>query len=299
MSLLQMSFSGAVLIIVIAVIRAVTINKLPKKTFLILWGIVLLRLLIPYSVQSAFSVYSLISVMAEAAPVEALPYELTPNEQTDESPQLSAKPVSPVPIGPLIWFTGMTLCTIFFAISYLHWRFEFQASIPIQNAFAEQWRKKHSTKRPVLVRQSDKISAPLTYGMFQPVILMPKKTDWENAEQLEYIFLHEYMHICHHDSAVKLISTLALCIHWFNPLVWVMYVLLQRDIELACDESVVRRLGEASKKTYANMLIDMEARKSGLMPLCSNFSKNAIEERIIAIMKIKKHLLLQYCYPLF
>ncbi|MBD5469752.1 MAG: hypothetical protein HDR19_01170 [Lachnospiraceae bacterium] len=297
-----MSFSGAVLIIVIAAIRAVTINKLPKKTFLILWGIVLFRLLIPYTVPSAFSVYTLIGPTTPVnvktinigtysvtptnvtlPPVEAITYE-----QTGESPQLPTNPVSPVPIGLIIWLVGMTLCAAFFTISYLHWRFEFQTSLPIQNNYVDQWLKSYLRKRPVSVRQSDKISTPLTYGIFKPVILMPKKTNWENTEQLEYVLLHEYVHICRYDSAVKLISALAVCVHWFNPLVWVMYVLFQRDIELACDESVVHRFGEASKSTYAHMLIDMEARKSGFMPLCNNFSKNAIEERITAIMKIKR-----------
>ena len=302
MSLLQMSFSGAVLIIVIAAIRAVAINKLPKKTFLILWGIVLFKLLIPYTVPSAFSVYTLISpttpvdiktentvTYAQTPANMILPHtEATTYEQTGESPQLPIDQASSVPIGLIIWLAGMTLCAAFFTISYLHWRFEFQTSLPVQNNYVNRWLKTHLQKRPVSVRQSDKISTPLTYGIFKPVILMPKKTNWENTEQLEYVLLHEYMHICRYDSAVKLIFALAVCVHWFNPLVWVMYVLFQRDIELACDESVVHRFGETSKSTYAHMLIDMEARKSGFMPLCNSFSKNAIEERIIAIMKIKK-----------
>lgn len=298
MSLLQMSFSGAVLIIVIAAIRAVTINKLPKKTFLILWGIVLFRLLIPYTVPSAFSVYTLVSPMmpVDIKTVNTGTYAQTPAnmilspaeaatyEQTGESSDHTL----PVPTGLIVWIAGMTLCAVFFTISYLHWRFEFQTSLPVRNNYVNRWLKTHLRKRSVSVRQSDKISTPLTYGIFKPVILMPKKTNWENTEQLEYVLLHEYVHICRYDSAVKLISALAVCVHWFNPLVWVMYVLFQRDIELACDESVVRRFGEKSKSTYAHMLIDMEARKSGFMPLCNSFSKNAIEERIIAIMKIKK-----------
>lgn len=86
----------------------------------------------------------------------------------------------------------------------------------------------------------------------------------------------------------KLILVLAVCLHWFNPFVWVMYVLFNRDIELACDESVVRQCGEKARSAYALMLIDMEAKKSGLAPFCSSFSKNAVEERITAIMKMKK-----------
>ena len=146
-------------------------------------------------------------------------------------------------------------------------------------------------KRPILVRQSDRISAPLTYGIFRPVILMPKKMDWKNEKQLQYVLSHEYVHICRYDTVTKLVATLALCIHWFNPFVWVMYILFNRDIELACDESVIRQFGEKSKSAYSLMLINMEATKSGLLPFCNNFSKNAIEERITAVMKINMDLL--------
>ena len=112
--------------------------------------------------------------------------------------------------------------------------------------------------------------------------------DWKNEKQLQYVLSHEYVHIYRYDTVTKLIATLALCIHWFNPFVWVMYILFNRDIELACDESVIRQFGEKSKSAYSLMLISMEATKSGLLPFCNSFSKNAIEERITAIMKTKK-----------
>ena len=143
-------------------------------------------------------------------------------------------------------------------------------------------------KRPIVIRQSDRISTPLTYGIFRPVILMPKKTDWENAAQLQYIFSHEYVHIYRFDIVTKLVSTIALCIHWFNPFVWAMYLFFNHDIELACDESVIRQFGEKSKSAYSLMLISMEAEKNGLLPFYSNFSKNATEERITAIMNTKQ-----------
>lgn len=115
--------------------------------------------------------------------------------------------------------------------------------------------------------------------------------DWKNEKQLQYVLSHEYVHIYRYDTVTKLIVTLALCIHWFNPFVWVMYILFNRDIELACDESVIRQFGEKSKSAYSLMLINMEATKSGLLPFCNNFSKNAIEERITAVMKINMDLL--------
>lgn len=319
MSLLRMSFSGAILILVIVIIRAAVINKLSKKTFLVLWGIVLLRLLIPFSIPSTLSVYSLAnrniteSTLRNIANEPAIgdiflnahednveekikvnvkvkvdKEELEPIQEITEYPTNISNNISFIPIWFIVWFTGMVLCTAFFVISYLHCLFKFKTSLPVQNDFVDQWLETHKLRRSISIRQSGRISSPLTYGVFHPVILMPKNTDWENMNQLQYIFLHEYIHICHYDIVIKFISTLALCIHWFNPFVWVMYVLFNRDIELACDESVVHRFGEASKSIYAGMLVNMEVKKSGLMPFSNNFSKNAIEERIRAIMKIKK-----------
>jgi len=301
MRLLQMSFSGAVLIIVIAAVRAMAVNVLPKKTFLILWGIVLFRLLIPYSVPFPFSVYTLlnpgISVFtnaesegnAQTSVDGMLPADRDIlYEQSDGLLRQSEKFASLASLARVLWLIGVALCSLFFASSYFYWRYAFQTSLPIHNDFVEQWQQAHGKRFSVLVRQSDRIAAPLSYGFFQAVILMPKNTDWSNTEQLKYVLMHEYVHICRHDSAVKLISTLALCVHWFNPLVWLMYLLLQRDIELVCDEIVIRRFGEPSKRTYANMLIDMEMKKDSPMPLCNYFGKNAIEERITAIMKMKK-----------
>lgn len=84
-------------------------------------------------------------------------------------------------------------------------------------------------------------------------------------------------------SGAVLIAALTVCVHWFNPFVWVLYFLFNRDIELACDENVVHRLGQESRSSYARILINMEAAKSGLAPFCNHFSRTAIEERITAI----------------
>lgn len=138
------------------------------------------------------------------------------------------------------------------------------------------------------IRQSDRIKTPLTYGIFRPVVLLPKTTDWTDKTQLRYILTHEFVHIQRFDTLTKLLLTSALCIHWFNPLVWVMYVLTNRDIELSCDETVVQAFGETTKSAYAMTLIGLEERKNRLTLLCNNFSQNAIEERIVSIMKMKK-----------
>ncbi len=90
------------------------------------------------------------------------------------------------------------------------------------------------------IRQSDRIAALLTYGVLRPVVLIPKQTDWTDETRLKVILTHEFVHIRRFDTLTKLLLAAALCIHWFNPFVWVMYVLANRDIELSCDETVVR-----------------------------------------------------------
>ena len=293
MSLLQMSFAGAVMILAIIVIRALAINLLPKKTFLALWGIAVMRLLLPFSLPSAFSVYSLIGNYIPMTVPAKVPqaFEVLPdgmNGQMFTMPSGISNTASPVSVWTTIWGVGALVCALVFATAYWKCRQEFQTSLPIDNDFIKDWLSSHRLKRAISVRQSSRFSVPLTYGVFHPVILMPTSTDWENTNPLQYVLAHEYVHIRRFDSITKLVLITALCVHWFNPLVWAMYVLANRDIELSCDEAVVRLFGENTKAAYARSLISMEETRSGLTPLCNNFNKNAIEERITAIMKIKK-----------
>ena len=301
MSLLQMSFSGAVFITAVVMIRAAAINKLPKKTFLVLWELVMVRLLIPFSIPSVFSVYTLVThgLSSAALPEVTTDYNMPVVEgvfaATGGMEQPPADILSSVSLWFIVWCAGMIPAALFFVISYLRCLMEFRTALPVRSHYVEKWLEQQTLKRPVLVRQSDRISTPLTYGIFRPVILMPKKTDWKNEKQLQYILTHEYVHIYRYDTVTKLLAACALCVHWFNPFVWVMYRLFNRDIELACDESVIRQFGEKSKSAYSLMLVNMEAAKSGLLPFCNNFSKNAVEERITAIMKMKKTSLFAIC----
>ena len=266
MTLPEMTFSGAVFIIAVVIIRTVAINNLPKKMFLVLWEMVLLRLLIPFPIPSIFSIYTLINRSIFASSIfEAKTGNIAAAISQDhfiitQGMEQLPKNNPSVSVWYVVWFIGMIFFAAFFAISYLRCRIEFRTALPVNNAYVEQWLKERSLKRQISIRQSDRISTPLTYGIFRPVILMPKKTDWENVNQLQYIFAHEYVHIYRLDSLTKLIATLALCIHWFNPFVWVMYIFFNRDIELACDESVIRQFGEKSKSAYSLMLISMEER---------------------------------------
>ena len=301
MNLLQMSFSGAVFITAVVLIRGAAIHKLPKKTFLVLWELVMFRLLIPFSIPSVFSVYTLAnhSISSTTWPEAGTGYDNPAMQGLFVTAQGAERPpadVSPsVSVWFMVWCAGILLTALFFVISYLRCLMEFRTALPVRSHYVEKWLGERPLKRRISVRQSDRISAPLTYGIFRPVILLPKKMDWKKEKQLQYVLSHEYVHICRYDTVTKLVAALALCIHWFNPFVWVMYLLFNRDIELACDESVIRQLGEKSKSAYSLMLIDMEAAKSGLLPFCNSFSKNAIEERITAVMKTKKTSLFAIC----
>ena len=293
MSLLHMSFAGAVMILAVTVIRALVIYRVPKKTFLVLWGITLARLLIPFSAPSAFSIYTFfgekepnISNVGDTA-VTTLGPAIQEGQMTTAPNYISHSEVA-VPIWAIIWAIGALICAVVFSITYWKCYKEFQTSLPIDNDFTRNWLSSHHIKRSIQIRQSELVSAPLTFGIFRPVILMPKTTDWNDEKTLQYVLAHEFVHIRRFDTITKLILLIALCVHWFNPFVWVMYVLANRDIELSCDETVLHLFGENIRASYARTLIGMEEIKSGITPLCNNFSKNALEERITAIMKTKK-----------
>ncbi len=292
MNFLEMSGSAAVLILAIVVIRAFAIHQLPKRAFVALWGLVVLRLLVPFQVYSPLSIYTLINHFNNAGANLQEEYLSMPN--LIGIPQQSSLVYVPQTAGQIstffyVWVAGVIICILFFSIAYFKCLKEFSCSLPVNNDFIKDWLTSHKTVRQIQIRQTYKINAPLTYGVIKPVILLPKTTEWDDHKQLECILAHEFVHIKRFDTLFKLILTLSLCLHWFNPMVWFLYVLANRDVELACDEKVLRTLGTVknTKSFYALMLINMEEKKSIITPLCNNFSKNAIEERIKSIMKIK------------
>ncbi|GBF34844.1 regulatory sensor-transducer [Desulfocucumis palustris] len=296
MDILQLSLSASVLIVAVVIIRALTLRKLPKNTFLVLWGVVICRLLIPFSIPSRFSFYTGVDMakhLLAGKTAVSFPMEMTgiPNmvnmPEAGERVGMGAAPVSVSPV-EIIWLIGMCACALFFIVAYIKCCREFKMSLPVENDFAALWLREHPLRRPVQIRQSGCIKAPLTYGVFRPVILLPRKTDWTAETKLRYILTHEFVHIRRFDTLTKLVLTAIVCVHWFNPFVWVMYVLANRDIELSCDETVVRTFGETTKSAYALTLIGLEEKKNRLNPLVNNFSKNAIEERVVSIMELKK-----------
>lgn len=294
MKLLQMSLAGGVMILVITVIRALAIERLPKKTFLALWAAALARLLAPVSLSSALSIYSLLArrvpAAAEWTAVPALP-DLPVAAETAAAAaaqQTASAPAAQAPVWTIVWAVGVAVCAVVFAAAYGRCCREFRASFPVESEVTRRWLQSHPLRRTIAIRRSGRISSPLTFGVLRPVILMPKKTDWTDETALRYVLEHEFVHIQRFDVLSKLLLIAAVCVHWFNPLVWVMYVLANRDLELSCDETVLRRFGGDVRAAYARVLIRMEATRGGFAPLCNHFGKNAIEERITAIMKTKR-----------
>ncbi|MBR1929867.1 MAG: hypothetical protein IJ833_00080 [Lachnospiraceae bacterium] len=307
MSLLQMSLYAAVMITVVAVARGLLLNRLPKRTFIILWSVVLLRLLIPFQIPSVCSAYTLsgnalnhmgwhtAKIQTEDGAV--IGTELHHVQEKGETVyyirdnalagtlSTGAKQVSWMTV---LWMLGVLGVGGYFAISYYLCMREFRMGLPLNNEFLKRWRRNHPLRRRLEIRQLDTIEAPISYGIFKPTILLPKTFDWTEQSGARYVLEHEFVHIQRFDLVLKLLMILALCIHWFNPTVWLMYVLLNRDIELSCDETVVRRFGVRVRKNYALTLIGMEEQKSGLVPFYNAFGKNDIQGRIRAIMKMRK-----------
>ena len=293
MSLFQMSVAGGVLILFIVVIRALAIHRLPKTTFLALWMIAALRLLLPLSIPMPFKIHIDLDVFSDV--VQKLPSGNIgfpiPGESRhayDTGAVVSSPAAERISIFVILWLVGVLLLALYFSISYLRSMRKFRMSVPDNTPYIREWLNAHQIVRPIEVRSSDLISSPLTYGILHPVILLPKKLDRNDQAALQYVLTHEYVHIRRFDAITKILFAAVLCIHWFNPLVWGMYVLANRDTELSCDAWVIRMTGVKNRSSYALMLIKMEERRSGMSALCSHLGKNAISERIEAIMKFKK-----------
>ena len=304
MSILQMSISAGVLVIAIVLIRAVALNWLPKKMFLILWCVVLFRLLVPFSIPLPFSIQSAVSEVSRTIIPDNLIMSVIENlintvdnatgitetsgtaEQIADLTQRQDISIAPT---TAIWLAGMLFALLFFAV--IHYknqkRLRFATAIR-DNDFLNEWIAEHRHIRPITITQSDRIISPLTAGIFSPRIILPKSMNMSDKQLLDYVLTHEYYHIRRFDVIWKMVLLLALCVHWFNPVVWVMFILANRDLELTCDEAVLHCFGMETKKDYAKILIGMVEQRSRFAPLHNGFSKNATQERIVSIMKIKK-----------
>ncbi len=335
MNLLQMSISGAILILAIALVRPAALRAVSKRTFLLLWALVLIRLLIPFpallrlpiplpepAARPAAAVRTpdpesmplpstVTAAPAASAPaVTASPVQDPP--KATSAPDLpsvtaapsAARPAAAVPAGAeptalsggfplsartrlLIWLPGMGITAAVFAVLYAVSYRRFRRAVPLEGTAAEAWLAAHPAKRKLRLRTLTGLSSPLTYGVFHPVILLPEGLN-PAEESAAFALEHEYVHARRLDALWKLLLALTLAVHWFNPCVWLMWFLANRDLELSCDEEVLRRFGREQRGSYARALLAMEEKRSLLPPLHSGFGSGTTRERILSIMKYKK-----------
>lgn len=274
-TLLSMTISASVIIAVIIVIRSLFIHKLPKRLFVMLWTAAALRMLVPLSVP--------VNIPHEnTQPENAVVREVTPQEA------ITASGTSGAPdremIFEIVWAEGVVLSLGIVGAFHLRSRRELSTALPLKKPEINSRIAAEKFRRKITVKISDRVTSPLTYGVINPVIILPKNLPADSGE-MRFALAHELVHIRRFDVLLKLILTAAACAHWFNPLAWAMLSLAGRDIELSCDEAVLKKLG-CKREDYAMALIRLEERRS--IPTGAAFGGNAVRERIEAIMKFKK-----------
>ena len=266
MSILNMSFTGGVFILAVLLLRAAFQNIVSRRTFLILWLVADALLLIPFRFRLPFSFYSLIKGPDTSSFVQAAAAQT-----------MTAVSSRGLPWWQIIWIAGGTilLAVVLSAHCRNLWRFRKAVPVAVHPADVPTW---------VRVKTLAGLPSPLAFGIFRPTILIPAE-DFASAEQLRHIYLHELCHIRHLDIARRYLMLFALAVHWFNPLVWIMYYVASQDMEMRCDEQVIRQIG--TKKSYATTLVAMETGKLQHL-LDAGFSFSSTGSRLKAILKAKR-----------
>lgn len=286
MTLFSIQLKATLLILLVVFIRSLLLYKLPKKIFLSMWALVFIRLLIPcsWNLSPGFSFPNVESIWLSLLPVAgSIPgVNLTASGTADMVLTIYSVPQ----YFYWIWLSGCVILFTRFFISHLGGRFYFKFAYPFESEAVQLWMNANRIRRTVRVLKCPRLSSALTYGIFRPVILLPATMDLSDVKCLHFVLSHEMVHIRHFDVLWKWISVLVLCLNWYNPMVWAMHILLSRDLELHCDECVVKKLGitKKNKSEYAMALLSLAEEKTRAFPLTSHFSRNATEERILSIM---------------
>lgn len=301
MELIQMNLVAGILIIGIILFRSVFVNRIPKRVMMILWGIVVLRLLFPSSIPLPLPEMGGSMPQAQAVYVTAA-LDAADVAEAEQQPGIDTVVFVIEEAAKEGWGKALTVVYLFGTAAmilgsvYLYVRDGrfFRESLPMgekerQNLIGrlvpEEKEQKYLKK--VCFRISDRTATPVTYGVFRPAIVFPKGIFLKEEKELRFCLLHELVHIRNHDNLRKLVVHAALCLHWFNPLVWVMYFLVNRDMELLCDERAVRK-GRADRQDYALALLSLAERRIMGFRTALGFGKNAVKERILAVMSAGK-----------
>jgi beta-lactamase regulating signal transducer with metallopeptidase domain len=279
--LLNMSISASWLILAVVLLRFI-LKRAPKSIRCILWVLVAIRLVCPFSFESFFSLIP----SAETVSPDIL-YAETPeihsgisafntyvNPKISESLAPTAvNSVNPMQvvafIASVIWIFGMALMMLYGVISYARLRRKLAEAVPLRDNL---W-------------QSEAVACPFVLGLFRPRIYLPFGMD---GESMDYVVAHENAHISRRDHWIKPIGFLLLIIYWFNPLIWLAYILLCRDIELASDEHVVKQMGAGDKKAYSIALLTCSVDRRSIAACPLAFGEVGVKQRIKNVLNYKK-----------
>ncbi|MCD8129480.1 MAG: M56 family metallopeptidase [Oscillospiraceae bacterium] len=285
--LLQMSIQAGALILATTLLRILCLNRLPKAVFPALWAAAVARLLLPFSVSARWSIYGLVHSNGATG---------TSVSSATGGAAVSVTVQQTTPVGPALYMSAISVAVqiylgiaaallLAFALLYVRSFCRFRTAVPVSSDCAvDAWKASHRLLRSLCILRSPATETPLAMGILRPKIILPAALDVK-PRQLDYILTHEYCHLRRFDPLLKALALCAAALHWFNPFVWLMLVLLNRDIELACDASVLRRTGGA-RRDYALSLLEM-AGANPAETACS-FNTNQTQERIVSIMKYKK-----------
>lgn len=282
--LLNMSLTASILVLFVILVRFV-LKKAPKKYICILWALVAFRLLCPFSISSAFSAYNMLqqNTVSEGR-VEYFEYNgrTEKPELTFEIPILVNDNYSPdsmtigvktsgvyMPLVVNIWFFSMIVMLAYAAVSYCHLRKEVRASI----------------KKSDDVYVCDEITSPFILGIIRPRIYMPSGI---SEEVKENVVAHERAHIKRLDHLWKPLGFLLLSVYWFNPLMWVAYVFLCKDIEAACDEEVISQMDREHIASYSEALLVCASQRRMITACPIAFGETDVKGRIKNILSYKK-----------
>ena len=283
LSVLNMSITAGWLVLAVLVLRLI-FKKAPKALIVAMWALVGIRLLCPFTVESALSLIPSSEpvpqeILASSMPsiqtgVPAINATLNPVigtvlEPTDAQVPLQTPAKSFAHIAAIVWLAGAALMLLYAAFSYLRIRRRVREAMPLQDRL---W-------------LCDHISSPFILGILRPRIYVPSSM---GEADLKYVMAHENAHLRRRDHWWKPLGFLLLCIHWFNPLLWLGYIFLCRDIELACDEAVLRKLGTDSKKPYSEALLNCSIPRRTLAACPLAFGEVGVRKRIKSVLSYKK-----------
>ena len=281
LKLVNLSISASWLILAVLVLRFV-LKKAPKWVMPLLWGVVALRLVCLFSIESALSLIP----SAETIPSEIVTETREPVLYEQATLDIVTNPTLPsaaeVPVG-----VSRQQAQVDFNIYSVLWLAGMAALLVHALVSAEKLKRKLATA--ILLRdniyESEFVDSPFVFGVVKPNIYLPMHMDEGTAA---YVIAHEHAHLARRDHWWKVLGYLVLALHWFNPLVWVAYILFCRDIELACDEKVVKGLDGAARADYSQALLSCAAPKRAVAACPLAFGEGNIKTRVKSALHYKK-----------